>query len=174
MDGYFELRKLAWIHELDKAFWSAAGDGYGLVQSVLHRKSLFGAAGWVRTKIAERVSKIIDTTKKLLRKAFGQGEPLQTLPAEFDAMGPRTELIAEVETHWNIEAGASIAAVDYGAKTKTWITMGDDRVRHSHASQHDLTIPLQNSFPNGCMFPGDPAGAPETTIGCRCYLRYNL
>jgi len=58
---------------------------------------------------------------------------------------------------------------------KRWIATGDERTRSSHIAAHQETaaepIPIDEPFNVGgssLMFPGDPAGAPEETINCRC------
>lgn len=63
---------------------------------------------------------------------------------------------------------------DFGVKRyKTWITVGDERVRESHEGLDGMTIPIDEPFPNGLMYPCDPSGAPEEVCNCRCWLDYS-
>lgn len=63
---------------------------------------------------------------------------------------------------------------DFGVKRyKTWITVGDERVRESHEGLDGMTIPIDEPFPNGLMYPCDPSGTPEETCNCRCWLDYS-
>jgi len=58
-----------------------------------------------------------------------------------------------------------------GFKTARWVTMDDERVRPSHQECEEAgEVELGKPFPNGLLFPGDPAGPPEEVCNCRCYL----
>ena len=57
-----------------------------------------------------------------------------------------------------------------GFATKTWLTAGDADVRQSHKRLHGVTIGINEKFPNGLLYPGDPNGPPAEVIGCRCDL----
>ena len=62
-----------------------------------------------------------------------------------------------------------------GAKTKTWNTMLDERVRDTHSYIEGVTVPIDAEF---YTYDGDHAHAPgqfikpENDIGCRCWLTY--
>lgn len=49
---------------------------------------------------------------------------------------------------------------------KQWLATMDDRVRDSHAWLDGMSIPINDTFPNGCDYPGDPGGAPEEVYNC--------
>ena len=53
---------------------------------------------------------------------------------------------------------------------KTWIATNDSRTRKSHAAQDGETVPLNEEFSNGLMYPADLNGAPEEVYNCRCSL----
>lgn len=56
---------------------------------------------------------------------------------------------------------------------KRWESRDDDRVRESHQVADGQTVPLPQPFQVGgswLMHPGDPAGVPQETVGCRCRL----
>lgn len=60
-------------------------------------------------------------------------------------------------------------AESLGIKMKmTWVATMDSRVRHEHALMDGETIEVGDTFSNGCKYPGDPSGAPETVYNCRC------
>ena len=64
-----------------------------------------------------------------------------------------------------------VAAEKMGIKLKKcWLATLDGRTRHSHAMLDGEQIDNEKKFSNGCMFPGDPNGAPEETYNCRCTL----
>lgn len=56
--------------------------------------------------------------------------------------------------------------------SKRWVTVQDERVRDSHAELHGMVVPVDEEFPNGLMFPGDPSGPPEEVYNCRCSLEW--
>ena len=49
---------------------------------------------------------------------------------------------------------------------KRWIT--GENPRPEHALMNGETVPIDQPFSNGCEWPGDEAGSPETTCGCNC------
>ena len=71
-----------------------------------------------------------------------------------------------------------LEALAMGYTQKTWVTMGDNRVRDSHTIIDGTTIPLDEVFhlDGGDMrFPRDAdLGASDDEIsGCRCWLEYS-
>lgn len=53
---------------------------------------------------------------------------------------------------------------------KQWMATHDGRTRHSHRDIDGETIPIEEEFGNGLMFPADPDGPPEEVYNCRCTL----
>lgn len=53
---------------------------------------------------------------------------------------------------------------------KQWMATHDDRTRESHAELDGVSVPIDDEFPNGLQYPGDPAGAPEEVYNCRCSM----
>lgn len=80
----------------------------------------------------------------------------------------RTETIIRTEKARATRYGAMNYATDWGAKTKTWHTAGDHRVRPSHSTLDGSEIPIGEEFPHEGMFPG------EQSINCRCFLTYGF
>lgn len=54
---------------------------------------------------------------------------------------------------------------------KEWVSTHDGKVRDSHAELDGVRVGNDRPFPNGCMFPGDPAGHPREVYNCRCAMR---
>jgi hypothetical protein len=94
----------------------------------------------------------------------------------------RLSVVAETETHRTINEGEDDGARDYAERHpsvtiyKTWVTMGDDRVRDTHDYLEGATIPMDARFytydGDSARFPGDFM-LPENVINCRCILRYS-
>jgi len=57
---------------------------------------------------------------------------------------------------------------------KMWIAVLDNRTRHSHRQLDGVHVPLDETFPNECRYPGDPAGPPEEVYNCRCSIVANI
>lgn len=53
---------------------------------------------------------------------------------------------------------------------KTWLATDDNRTRQSHRAIDGETVPVNEEFSNGLMYPADPMGAPEEVYNCRCTL----
>lgn len=90
----------------------------------------------------------------------------------------RAMLIAENEanTDWNYSEYQQ--AIANGMKQKTWLTMQDRRVRHTHMKVDGKTIPIQSVFLVGdseFLFPKDQTFSPSTNevAGCRCTIAYS-
>lgn len=67
--------------------------------------------------------------------------------------------------------------VKKGYKYKTWITMNDDKVRHTHAESNGYKIGIFDSFQIGASemsFPRDYSlgASAEEIVNCRCSLKY--
>lgn len=83
--------------------------------------------------------------------------------------------IAETETHRIANEAALKTAKQGGAKTKTWLTVLDDRVRETHDYLESVTVGIDDEF---ITFDGDRAQAPglfslpQNNINCRCELAF--
>ena len=84
--------------------------------------------------------------------------------------------IAETETHRDANTAALDAAKRAGAKSKTWVTMMDDRVRETHDYLEGMTVSIDDDF---YTYDGDHASAPglftlpQNNVSCRCELLFS-
>lgn len=84
--------------------------------------------------------------------------------------------IAETETHRDANTAALDTAKKAGAKKKTWVTMGDEKVRDPHQYLNGITIGIDDEF---ITYDGGHAkapglfGVPELDINCRCELIFS-
>lgn len=57
---------------------------------------------------------------------------------------------------------------------KEWISTNDGRTRHTHRNKPDGVggeiVGQDETFSNGLLFPGDPAGDPAEVYNCRCTM----
>ena len=86
------------------------------------------------------------------------------------------QVLLETETHRVFCETMQFYADKKGAVTKTWHTMGDDRVRDTHAYLEDMEVPADAMFftydGDGAEYPGGFI-LPQNNVNCRCYLTYN-
>jgi len=85
--------------------------------------------------------------------------------------------LAENERERVYNTSAFETATKLGATSKTWHTMGDDRVRDSHFYLDGVTKPLGEEYStilgNSGLYPGGFNAAADD-IGCRCWLTYSI
>ena len=127
-----------------------------------------------QNEISSRIMQSIITSSSQGRDFAGA---VADLSKTFGANSSRIQTIVRTEGHRLMEQAKfdeaeAAASVDGVKMFKTWITMGDDKVRDTHSAQDGMTIPIDEKFPNGAMIPGD-SGDPAEDIGCRCILEYS-
>lgn len=86
----------------------------------------------------------------------------------------RSMTIARTEIHGASGFGSREAAIQTGVVTgKRWISARAGDVRASHKALDDGTIYAMNdTYPNGLMYPGDPSGSAKETVNCNCQELY--
>ena len=83
-----------------------------------------------------------------------------------DMSGVRSELIARTETNTALSDGSFSRMKGIGVNGKSWLTVGDDKVRPEHvANEKAGIIPIDQPFPDGSMHP--PGTNP---FNCRCVM----
>ena len=117
-------------------------------------------------------AQIIDDLRADFRRQCLEALSKAKRPENMDAaLDTYTRWVATAATNAAVEA--AIAADDAGVGAE-WVTMGDDRVRHSHAEMSGAVVPTGGMFEiNGTEYnyPGQPIGDVGDWINCRCILR---
>lgn len=149
------------------------------------------------TMAGARISSITATSEKYIRGAiesaieFAREDGLGVLQTRnlieeylYDSLGTigksRAKMIAQTEL-----ISASNIAAQEGIKStgleyrKFWSTSGLPRVRESHIQAQEDSLAANGLredelFSNGLAFPGDPSGAAEEVINCRCIAEYEM
>jgi hypothetical protein len=120
--------------------------------------------------------------REQLLEGYAEGESIEELRDRLvNVVGlteKRATVVARTEVISASNAG-SLAMVQYAdfTGTKTWLATEDDRTRPTHVHAEGQTVGLEEAFSVGrssLQFPGDPSGAPEEVIQCRCTLIYTL
>ena len=84
--------------------------------------------------------------------------------------------IIDTESHRIANQSALDTAKKAGAKSKTWVTMADERVRDSHQYLEFETVGIDEDF---YTYDGDHASAPglfelaQNNVNCRCELIFS-
>lgn len=187
---------------LDPAFWTGkTRDALESWMAALHDDGASTAANRlgvdfdtfqvaVLDRMAERLDvlagQITDTTYRaisegVLADGVAEGKSIADLADDLktvftDLTTWRAETIARTETVGGFNASARVVAVGSGVVVaRRWMATSDGRVRDTHADLDGYrTAGLDDAYPNGVMFPGDPAGRPAETINCRCAEEYVL
>ena len=108
-----------------------------------------------------------------------QGKSIPGIAKDLQTRMPEMNKSSAIRTARTAVTGAQnagrmdsyVAAEKMGIKVrKEWLATIDGRTRHSHAMLDGEVVDKDKKFENGCMFPGDPNGAPEETYNCRCTM----
>ena len=144
----------------------AIGSAYNMDQTRAYLKTL--AAG--------RAEAINIATYKKLQAAIEDDEDEDDTPAHvFEVRENKDSTtfgrsIAIGVAGWAATHEAPAQAEQQGfTKTveKMWVT--GDNPRQEHAAMDGETVPVDQPFSNGCYWPGDENGDPDTTCGCNCH-----
>ena len=86
----------------------------------------------------------------------------------------RASTIARTEMVSCFNGASRLSAVDSGVThARIWVAASDGHTRQSHrALDGTQTNGMDDAYPNGLMYPGDPNGDPEETVNCRCVEQY--
>lgn len=87
-----------------------------------------------------------------------------------EAGGSRAISASTTMTIGSVNWGMQDGYHDAGVQRKEWLTQQDDRVRDLHQLIDGEKVAMSSKFSNGLQYPGDPSGAPEEIINCRCTL----
>lgn len=139
------------------------------------------AINFANRQAAQAVTKIDQETKDILKKIIGDGikdkRGIDGLARDIrnqfkdwqrtDEMTvSRSRLIARTETNAALSEGSFQRGKAMGVNGKSWLTVGDDRVRASHRENEAAgVIPYDKPFPSGDMHPPGVDG-----YNCRCVL----
>lgn len=138
-----------------------------------------------------KVKGINETTMKMLRVALAEGvadgESIPQLASRIDTLyldeiiPNRSTVIARTEVLSSANGASHEAASQFVQQTdiqltKQWLATGDNRTRPTHVDADGQEVGLDEYFEVGgsqLMFPGDPNGASDEVIMCRCTQVYS-
>lgn len=120
---------------------------------------------------------VSDTTKKWLKQTILEGIKNSETNAQigdrirelYNFTSERADAIARNEVASATNGGRFMALQQEGYESHEWLSSQDDRVRDSHMAEDGKVVVVGQPFPTtNLVFPGDPAGDIDETIGCRC------
>jgi HK97 family phage portal protein len=123
---------------------------------------------FLQTVMARKAGNINSTTKKQVEDAMDAGDPATVFAS--DTRATRSSALAIGLGTFTAsfaagEAARQVAYVHGGSPTKTWVT--GPNPRPSHAEVDGETVPIDQPFSNGCMWPADGPDVDEVA-GCNC------
>ena len=130
---------------------------------------------YLRTLAEGRAKAINESTYKRLQAAIDDDEDEENTPAHVFEVRESKDAetfgrsLAIGVAGWAATHEAPQQAEQQGFhKTveKRWIT--GTNPRPEHAAMNGETVPIDSAFSNGCEWPGDENGDPDTTCGCNC------
>lgn len=123
---------------------------------------------------------ITETTKNIIRQVLEQAQTEgwgvtetvnEILKKTKEVNMHRARVITRTESVRAMNVGSLLGADKSSiVLDKEWITARDERVRSSHRLLDGKTLDMEDTFANGCAFPGDPNGSAKETINCRCTI----
>jgi len=130
---------------------------------------------YLATMAAGRAKAINEATLRKLQAAMEDDEDEENTPAHvFEVRENKDSItfgrsLALVTAGWAATHEAPQQAERQGIQKtveKRWVT--GDNPRQEHAMMNGETVKIDEPFSNGCFWPGDENGDPDTTCGCNC------
>ena len=87
------------------------------------------------------------------------------------AIGARSQALAVRAVTTASVFGSQTGARQSGLRTKTW-QVNSGNPRPEHALLDGETVDLDESFSNGMLWPGDPAGGADNNANCQCSVTF--
>ncbi|EYT56033.1 hypothetical protein H490_0103940 [Leucobacter sp. UCD-THU] len=113
---------------------------------------------------------IFQTLEQVLAD-LGDQLPADAINEVFDTQLARNALVAAGIVNAIGGFGRWEGAQQTGARMKTWV-VNSSNPRPSHAAMARETVPMDQPFSNGCMWPCDPSGGADEVAGCTCTATY--
>ena len=123
---------------------------------------------------AGRAKAINESTRKKLQSAIDDEDEENTPAHVFEVRQNKDtttfgRMLALTVAGWAAVHEAPQQAESFGIEKtveKIWVT--GDNPRQEHALMNGQRVPIDEPFSNGCYWPGDENGDPDTTCGCNC------
>lgn len=143
-------------------------------QSMIHEKYVEIAMTFLSV---ERVPDYIDSYAGQISKDIMQTTE-ENADSDYYTSPERARFISANEANLVGNYAQEVEAIKSGKRYKTWSTMKDRKVRHTHVSADEKKIGIFELFEIGnslMMFPKDGSQGAEAgeIVNCRCTVRYS-
>ena len=197
VETYLLLNQEEWAAQLDALIsgtltqtWAKGladtAETMGMVSMEVTNPKIIRLIAEQRAQIVEGVnSRLADEIRDRLLKTLAgptssaqiQGQIMEVLPelddelqSVFGTKEARALTISRTETGKAYNSASFEEYRDKGVQRVMWVASNDATTRESHRELDGQTVAVGESFKAGLRFPGDPQGAPEEVINCRCAL----
>lgn len=166
-----------WDRELGADFFklsaATAGDFAGYVgQELEFEPDMDAMLPWLEENSRIAAAYVNAETRGELEAALGEDDARAALERVFElALGVRAARIALGRVTATANFGAYNAARQGSMTVKTW-QVNSSNPRASHAALNGTQMPIREPFPNGLMWPGDPAGSADENANCECSVTF--
>ena len=158
-------------------------DGFMFVLSLISVWNNFSAVDWdyIQSQFENAYNRVLDENSDMQDYVSNMSYNLtestkNNLGSEYSLSYDRARYIAENEVNAIDGHEEYVEAVKSGKTRKTWRTMIDGKVRHTHAVLEGKAIPIYGFFEVGdslMRYPKDELGSAEQTVNCRCCLKFS-
>lgn len=169
ISGVKQKIKTNWLEKLLKDIIDTGQTPNQKVIDYLTKKVFKGSQRTI-ARITDRIYNIIQNES--IKKGNGPREVARKIRDVFQKLSKsESERIArtEIMTARNTSMYQELLNDDT-VEYIQWIATEDENTRDSHAEQNGMIIRQGDTFPNGCMYPGDDTADPSEFINCRCTL----
>jgi HK97 family phage portal protein len=174
-----QIGKDAFLPTMTQMLIDAGAEAYALAETAYEFNLTSEMTSWLDKRSGIFLNQINDTTYNTLKDQFAQSLDLSESRNQLikrientygDIAKHRAKTIARTEVHGVTQFATMEGYKQAGLTIKIWVTVGDSRVRHSHAIVDGEERPMDMAFSNGLMMPSDPNGSAENVINCRCSI----
>lgn len=151
------------------------------VNASINKDQLFGTLASSEKDLMSRTYKFSESTlnrvdqdiHKIIKDGYKEGKGINTvrdsIQNRFNELKTwEAQRIARTEINTSHNMGIMQGYQDMGVEYIQWNAFIDERTRTSHEDLNGEIIPIGATFSNGLIHPGDPNGAAEEVINCRC------
>ncbi|MEU3962911.1 phage portal protein [Streptomyces buecherae] len=179
--GYWRRRTRELMRPFVERAWRRGGvsitGSFGLDEPAV-AKALRDRLDQLSGQITRTTEQVLRT--KILEAGLTQGDSIADLRGRIQLVFHnlsdfRADMIARTESVGAYSAASHMAAVEAGAKRKTWLATDDHRTRATHRAAQGSSVPMGKKFPlTESRWPADPAAPASQSIQCRCALTYQF
>lgn len=114
-------------------------------------------------------TRITANTKRMINRAFLENK--NSLKYIY-AVNSRVMRIVRTEVNCSVNTARHFAALSHNLQNKMWLSPRDKITRDSHTTLEGAVVPINSTFSNGLLYPGDIYGSLSDVINCRCFCYY--